>query len=120
VDSPQVLWNNAQISNIIQVSDGGFFQVSVSDEHGCVWSDSLLVQLNNVLSLSKGDIRLMGNHIHNFSDINLSGVSVFDVLGQLVCYLDNLPPGDSFFVSYKSGTYFLKDNNQLIKRFIIP
>jgi hypothetical protein len=120
VDGPQILWNNAQITSSILVSESGFFQVTVTDEHGCVWSDSLLVQPNIVLTQSMRGISLVGNRIYNFSDVILSGISVFDALGQLISHVDKLPPGDSFFVSNEGGIYFFKDSNQLFKRFFIP
>jgi hypothetical protein len=120
VENPIISWSNGQTSPSLNVDSSGFFEVTVTDGFGCVWSDSIWIEVNQIEQLANVQyFQIINRQLTNTSNQILSNINVYNLLGQKVAYIEELRPGSTWDTSTINGFYILTINNQITTKIIL-
>lgn len=120
VENPIISWSNGQTSPSLNVDASGYFEVMVTDDFGCVWSDSIWIEVNQIEQLANIQyFQIINRQLTNISNQILSNINVYNSLGQKIGYIQEFRPGSTWDTSRLNGLCILTVNNQIISKIIL-
>jgi hypothetical protein len=120
VENPIISWSNGQTSPSLNVDASGYFEVMVTDDFGCVWSDSIWIEVNQIEQLTNIQyFQIINRQLTNISNQILSNINVYNSLGQKVAYIEELRPGSTWDTPRFNGFCILTINNQIIIKIVL-